>query len=142
MADTDCPGRLIPKMPQESPSDVAHEELTPSLRTPVLVKFVHPHLLIIITEPAWHHNGLWGSRCNSNHTPTISLKLCISFAAISAILLTHEIFHHTAYLTTSNGHQVHFPPISAIFSPNSLHFGKSLLKQTFQCHQLKNIMNN
>ena len=95
----------------------------------VLVKLAYSHLLIILTEPAWHHNGLWGSRCNSNHTPTISLKLCISFAAISAILLTYEIFHHTAYLTTSNGHQVHFPPISAIFSPNSLHFSKSLLKQ-------------
>ena len=34
IADTDCPGRLILKMPQTSPSDVGHKELTP---------LFHPH---------------------------------------------------------------------------------------------------
>ena len=120
----------------------ATRSLLPYFSHIVLVRFAHPHLLIILTEPAWHHSSFWGSRCDSNHTPTISLKPYIYFAAISAIPLTHERFHHTAYLTTSNGNQVHFPPISAIFSPISLHFGKSLLKQTFQCYQLKNIINN
>ena len=108
----------------------------------VLVTFARPHQLIILTEPAWHHSSFWGSRCDSNHTPAISLKPCISFATISAIPLTHKTFHHAAYLTTSNGHQVHFLPISAIFSPVSLHFGKSLLKQTFQRCPLKNIISN
>ena len=33
-----------------------------------------PHLLIILTKPACHHNSFWESRCDSNHAPTISLK--------------------------------------------------------------------
>ena len=79
-----APGRLIPKMPQASLSDIGHKKLTPYFVHIVPVKFAHCHLIIILTEPACHHNSFWGSRCDSNHAPTISLKPCISFAAISA----------------------------------------------------------
>ena len=34
IANTDCPGRLIPEMPQASPSDIDHKELT---------RLPHPH---------------------------------------------------------------------------------------------------
>ena len=37
-------------------------------------KFAHPHLLIILTDPASHHNNFWVSRRDSIHAPTISLK--------------------------------------------------------------------
>ena len=104
------------------PVILATRSLLPYFAHIVPVKFAHPHLLIIVTEAACHHNSFWGSRCDSNHAPTISIKPCISFAAISAIPLTHDTFHHMAYLITSNGHQVHFPTISVTFSPNSLHF--------------------
>ena len=84
----------------------------------VSVKFAHLHLLIMITEPACHHNSFSGSRCDSNHAPTISLKpYC--FRSHFGYSLAHDTFHHTVYLITSNGHQVHFSAISAIFSPNS-----------------------
>ena len=33
-----------------------------------------PHLLIILTKLGCHPNRFWGSRCDSNHAPTISLK--------------------------------------------------------------------
>ena len=49
IANTDCPGRLIPKMPQASPSGIGHKELTPLLRPHSLVKFAHPYLLIILS---------------------------------------------------------------------------------------------
>ena len=32
------------------------------------------HLLTLLTEHACHHNSFCGSRCDSNHAPTISLK--------------------------------------------------------------------
>ena len=122
IANTNC--RLILKMPQASPSDIGPKSLFAYFAHTVPVKFAHPHLLIILTEPACHHNSFCGSRCESNHAPTNSLKPCISFAEISAIPSTHDTFYHTAYLITSNGHQVHFPTVSAIFSPNSLHVNR------------------
>ena len=72
--NTDCPGRLIPEMPQASPSDIGHKELTSLLRPHSPSQICTPHLLVILTEPACHHNSFWGSRCDSNHAPTISLK--------------------------------------------------------------------
>ena len=35
-----------------------------------------PHLPIILTKPASHHNSFRGSRCDSNQARTISLKPC------------------------------------------------------------------
>ena len=122
IANTDCPGSLIPKMSQASPSDIGRKEPTPFHRPRSPGQICTPPSTNN-TEPGCHHNSFWGSRCDSNHAPTISLRPCISFLAISAIPLTHDTYHHTAYLITSKCHQVHFPTISAIFSPSSLHFG-------------------
>ena len=62
-------------MLQASPSDMVTESLSHYFAHIVKVKFAHPiHLLTILTEHACHHNSFWGSRCDSNHAPTISLK--------------------------------------------------------------------
>ena len=60
-------------MPQASPSDTATRSLPHYLAHIVKVKFAH--LLTVLTKHACHHNSFWGSRCDSNHAPTISLKL-------------------------------------------------------------------
>ena len=78
-ANTDCLGSLdlTVEMPQASPSDTATGSLPYYFAHIVEVKFAHPiHLLTIltVTEHACHHNSFWGSRCDSNHAPTISLK--------------------------------------------------------------------
>ena len=39
----------------------------------VIGQICTPHLLIILTKPACHHNSFWGSRCDSNQAHTISL---------------------------------------------------------------------
>ena len=68
-------GSLILEMPQASPSDTATGSLPLYFAHMVWVKFAHPiHLLTILTMYACHHNSFWGSRCDSNHAPTISLK--------------------------------------------------------------------
>ena len=83
----------------------------------VWVKFAHPiHLLTILTKHACHHNSFWGSRCDSNHPPTISLKTVhfhgdfgIPFRHMTQVLSRHtssltgnypryfELFRHISY---------------------------------------------
>ena len=83
-------------MPQASPSDMATRSLPPYFAHIVKVKFTHPHLLLILTKYACHHYSFWGSRCDSNHAPTISLKLAhfqsdfgISFWSMTQVLSRH-----------------------------------------------------
>ena len=102
LANTDCPGRLIPKILatrnlQNLPVILATKNLLLYFAHIVQDKFAHLHLLIIPTDPTCHHNSFWGSRCDSNHAPSISLKPCISFVAISAIPLTHNTFHGVSH---------------------------------------------
>ena len=69
-----CQHRLILEIPQASPSDTATGSLPLYFAHIVWVKFAHPtHLLTILIMYACHHNSFWGSRCDSNHAPTISL---------------------------------------------------------------------
>ena len=70
----------------------------------VKVKFAHPHLVIILTKHACHHNSFWGSRCDSNHAPTVSLKL-VHFHGdfgTSFWLLTQVSSRHTSSLTSDH----------------------------------------
>ena len=53
---------------------MATKRLPPLLRSHGLGQICTPHLLIILTRHACHHNSFWESRCDSNHAPTISLK--------------------------------------------------------------------
>ena len=62
-------------MPQVSPSDTATKSLPLYVADIVWVKFAHPtNLLTTLTKHACHYNSFWGSSCDSNHAPTISLK--------------------------------------------------------------------
>ena len=109
-------------MLQASPSDIGHKELTPLLR-PNSPGQICTRPSTNNTEPACHHNSFWGSRCDSNHTPTTSQKNTLYlFAAISAIISTQDTFYHTTYFITFNGHQVHFPVFSVIISLKSITF--------------------
>ena len=47
IANTDCPGRLIPEMPQASPSDIGHKELTPLPCPHNPGQICTPHLLTL-----------------------------------------------------------------------------------------------
>ena len=62
-------------MPQASHSDMATRSLPHYFTHIVKVKFVLTHSLTLLTEHACHHTSFWGSKCDSNHAPTISLKL-------------------------------------------------------------------
>ena len=75
--------------------------LPPYFAHTVKVKFAHPHPLIILTKHACHHSSFWGSRCNSNHAPTISLKLLHFHGdfGISFQLMTQVLSRHTSSLT-------------------------------------------
>ena len=59
---------------QASPSDTATRSLPPLLSSHSQGQICTPHLLIILTKHACHHNSFWGSRCDNNHASTISLK--------------------------------------------------------------------
>ena len=91
-------------MSQTSPSDMATRSLPPYFTHIVKFKFAHPHPLIILTKHICHHNSFWGSRCDSNHAPTISLKL-VHFHGdfgIPFLLMTHVLSKHTSSLYTSD----------------------------------------
>ena len=80
---------------------MATRSLPPYFAHIVKVKFAHFHLLIILTKYACHHNSFWGSRCDSNHAPTISLKL-IHFHRTSFWLMTQLSSRHTLSLTSDH----------------------------------------
>ena len=104
IANIDCHGRLIPKMPQALPVILATRSLLFYFAHIVSVKLAHPHLLIILIKHACHHNSFWGSRCDSNHAPTVSLKL-VHFHGdfdISFRLLTRVLSKHTSSLTSDH----------------------------------------
>ena len=60
--------------PCERKPVLATRSLLPYFAHIVSVKFAHPHPLIILTEPACHHNSFWRSRCDRNQAHNISLK--------------------------------------------------------------------
>ena len=51
-----------------------HKELTPLPRSHSQGQICTLHQLTILTKHACYHNSCWGSKCDSNHAPTISLK--------------------------------------------------------------------
>ena len=87
-----------------SPSDLATRSLPPYFAHIVKVKFAHPHLLIILTKHASHHNCFWGSRCDSNYAPTISLKLVHFYGdfGISFRLMIQVLSRYTSSLTSDH----------------------------------------
>ena len=93
-ANTDCPGSLILEMSQASPSDMATMSLSPLLCSQGLGQICTPHLLIILTKPACHHNIFWGSRCDSNQVHTVSHH-ALFHGDFSLLLSTHRTFHRT-----------------------------------------------
>ena len=101
--NTDCPGSLILEMHQASPSDTATRSLPLYFAHIVWVKFAHPtHLLTILTKHACHPNSFWGSRCDSNHVPTISLKLVHFHGDFGNSFrpMTQVLSRHTSSLTS------------------------------------------
>ena len=104
-ANTDCPGSLALEMLQASPSDTVSGSLPHYFNHIVKVKFAHPsYLLTILTEHACHHNSFWGSRCDSNHAPTISLKPAHfhSDFGIPFGHMTQVLSRHTSSLTSDH----------------------------------------
>ena len=73
-ATTDCLSSLTSEMPKASPSDTATRSSRHYFAHIVKVKFVLTHLLSVLTKHACQHKSFWGSRCDSSHAPTISLK--------------------------------------------------------------------
>ena len=104
-------------MPQASPSDTATRSLPLYFAHIVWVKFAHPtHILTILTKHACHHNIFWGNRCDSNHAPTISLKL-IHFHhdfGNSFRHMTQVLSRHISSLTSDH------PRYFELFRPNFL----------------------
>ena len=83
---------------------MATRSLPPYFTHIVKFKFAHPHPLIILTKHVCHHNSFWGSRCDSNHAPTISLKL-VHFQGDFGIplrLMTQVLSKHTSSLTSDH----------------------------------------
>ena len=91
-------------MPQASPSDIATRSLPHYFAHIVKVKSAHPRLLIILTKHACHHNRFWGSRCDSNHACTISLKLVHFHADFDILvrLMTQVLSRHSSSLTSDD----------------------------------------
>ena len=134
---------------EASPSDAARRNLPHYFTLIVKVKFVHPTHLV--TEHACHHNSCWRSRCDSNHAPTISLKL-VHFHGDFGIPFRHTFSsRHTSLLTSDHPRHLElFRPyfllnlhISVI--PTKINFSRlttqNILKtnqnvQMFQLHQL------
>ena len=97
---------------QVSPSDKATRSSPPYFAHIVKVKFA---LLTILTKHACHHNSFWGSRCDSSHAPTISLKLIhfnVDFGN-SFRHTTQVLSRHTSSLTSDHPQYFElFRPIS------------------------------
>ena len=75
----------------------------------------------IKTEHVCHHSSFWGSRCDRNHPPTISLKL-VHFHGDFGILfrlMAQVLSKHTLSLTSDHP----FRAISTKLSTKSSHFG-------------------
>ena len=72
----------------------------------VKVKFAHPHLLTRLTKHACHHNSFWGSRYDSSHAPTISLKLGHFHGDSGTFFrfMTQVLSRHTSSLTSDHPH--------------------------------------
>ena len=73
------------------------------------------------TKHVWHHSSFWGSRFDSNHAPTISLKL-IHFHGDFGILfrlVAQVLSKHTSSLTSDHP----FRAISTKLSTKSSDFG-------------------
>ena len=109
-------------MSQASHSDMATSSLPPYFAHIVKVKFAHPHLLIILTKHSCHHNSFWGSRCDSNHAPTVSLKLVLFHGnfSISFRLMTQFLSRHTSSLTSDRPR--YFESFQPYFRLTDLHF--------------------
>ena len=67
-----------------------------------------PHLLIIVTKPACHHNSFWGSRCDNNHALAISLKPHTFSRRFRQFFFTYDTFLIKAHFITTSDHPQHF----------------------------------
>ena len=93
-------------MPQASPCDMVTRSLPPYFAHIVKVRFAHPHLLTILTKYTCLHDSFWGSRCDSSHAPTISLKpvhFHVDFGT-SFRLMTQVLSRRTSSLTSDHPH--------------------------------------
>ena len=106
-------------MPQTSPSDTATRTLPLYFAHIVCVKSAHPtNLLAILANHAYHHNGFWGSSCDSNHAPTISLNLKHFHGdfGYSFRHMAQALSRHTSSLTSD--HQRYFELFRPYFLQN------------------------
>ena len=131
-ANIDCPGSLILEMPQASPSDMATRTLPFYFALITKVKFAYPHLQIILTKRACHHNSFWGSRCDSNHVHTVSLKLVHYHGdfGISFRLMTQVLSRHTSSQTSD--HPRYFEPFRPYFRQNLHNSANPYQSKNFQ----------
>ena len=99
-----------------------------------------PHLLIILTKPACHYNGFWGSRCDSNHVPTISLKPRTLSRRFRQFFSAYDTFLIKAHFITTSDH----PRYVESFRPYFLNHHISANpyeNKPFQATKPKNIKN-
>ena len=129
-------------MPQASPSDTATRSLPLYFAHIVWVKSAHPtNLLAILTKHACHHNSFWGSSCDSNQAPTVSLKL-IHFHGYFGNSFRHTsqvLSRHTSSLTSD--HPRYFELFSPYFLQNFHILANSYQNKRFQASNTKNSKN-
>ena len=112
-------------MPQASHSAMATKILPPPpppplLRSYSLGQICTPHLLIIPTKPVCHHNSFWGSRCDSNHATTISLKPRTLSRRFRQFFPAYDTFLVKAHLITTSDHPRYFESFQPYFLLNHL----------------------
>ena len=125
-------------MPQASPSDTATRCFNFYFAHIVWVKFAHLiHLLTILTKHACPHNSFCGSRCDSHHAPTISLKLIHFHGDFGNSFrhMTQVLSKHTSSLTSD--HQRYFELFRPHFLQNLHISANPYLNKPFQASNTK-----
>ena len=108
---------IILEMPPNISQRYGHKELTPSIRSHSESQICTSHPPIIPTKHARHHNSPRGSRCDSNHAPTVSPKLYHTHGDFSTPRpITQAPPRHTPSLTSD--HPWHLKPIRPYFPLN------------------------
>ena len=98
------------------------------------------HPLTILTKPAWHHNSYLGSRCDSNHAPTISLKPCTFSRQFRQFFSAYDTLLFKAHLITTSDQPQHFESFQPYFLNHHIS-ANPYQSKSFQATKPKNIKN-
>ena len=90
----------------------------PLLRSHGLGQICTSHLLIILTKPACHHNRFWGSRRDSNHVFTVSLKPRTLSRRFRQFFSAYDTFIIKAHFINTSDHPRYFESFRPYFLLN------------------------